>query len=385
MKPIPKTGTGEMDPTLESNRGSSVGLNMQKLKWDQAGLTPSKKDQLEATSSKTPTLPTPAQYPPWGDTLPPPPPPSLVRTHNTPKGQNAHPSSSVASLLAQFQQSQQSRSQNASPKGTLAKGTLVKDVPMKDTPKKDTPKKDTPKKGEQMLSKKILMPDKSAEPPVKKQWTSSPSSDRGSETNHGKTDKSKKRKKKEPKSEPTMATDSETEETEEQQEKCQQARKWKAELQVLKDYHESHNIFLHNLPEQGGCSHMGYLESCISEPGTGFFIKSIRTWQLEFEKQSQGIGHSVMSARRKLQKLERMCGVKLSSLNNVHAEYLVKVFNYPRTGNRIPTDATDGYGSTPMIGLYGLMELYSIMCITTTQSGVMTQDRKKKSTSKCYC
>ena len=44
------------------------------------------------------------------------------------------------------------------------------------------------------------------------------------------------------------------------------ARKWKAELQVLKDYHESHNIFLHNLPEWGGCSHMGYLESRISEP-----------------------------------------------------------------------------------------------------------------------
>ena len=124
---------------------------------------------------------------------------------------------------------------------------------------KDTPKKDTPKKGEQTPGKKILMPDKSTEPLVKKQWTSSPSSDRGSETNHGKTDKSKKkkkRKKKELKSEPTVATDSKTEE---QQEKCQQARKWKVELQVLKDYCESHNIFLHNLPEWGSCSHTGYL------------------------------------------------------------------------------------------------------------------------------
>ena len=36
-----------------------------------------------------------------------------------------------------------------------------------------------------------------------------------------------------------MATDSETEETEEQQEKFQWVRKWKAELQVLKDYHKS--------------------------------------------------------------------------------------------------------------------------------------------------
>ena len=181
-----------------------------------------------------------------------------------------------------------------------------------------------------------------------------------------------------------MATDSETEETEKQQEKHQRVRKWKVELQVLKDYCESHYIFLHNLPERGGCSHMGYLESCISEPGASFFIKLIKTWWLELEKQSQGIGHSVMSARHKLQKLERMCGVKLSSLKNIHAKYLVEVFKYPGTRNRIPTDATDGYGSTSMIGLYGLMEPYSITCITTTQSGVMTQDGKKKSTYKCY-
>ena len=82
---------------------------------------------------------------------------------------------------------------------------------------KDTPKKDTPKKGEQTQAKKLLTPDKSNEPPIKKQWTGSPSSDQGSETDHDKADKSKKkkkRKKKEPKSKPTMATDSETEETE---------------------------------------------------------------------------------------------------------------------------------------------------------------------------
>ena len=94
---------------------------------------------------------------------------------------------------------------------------------MKDTPKKDTPKKDTPKKGEQTPSNKILTPDKSAELPVKKQWTGSPSSDQGSETDRGRADKStkKKKRKKEPKSEPTVVTDLETEETEEQQEKCQ--------------------------------------------------------------------------------------------------------------------------------------------------------------------
>ena len=253
LKPIPRTGTGEMDPTLESNHGSNVGLNPQKLKWDQVGLMLSKKDQLEAQSSKTPTPPVLPPDPPRGDTLPP---PSPAKKNNTPKGQNAHPSGSVASLLAQFQQSQHSQSRNASPKSMP-----TKDTPAKDVPAKDTPKKDTPKKGEQMPAKKLLTPDESTEPPIKKQWTGSPSSDRGSETDHNKADKSKKkkkRKKKEPKSGPTMATDLETEETEEQQEKCRRARKWKAELQVLKDYCKSCNIFLHNLPEQGSGSHMGY-------------------------------------------------------------------------------------------------------------------------------
>ena len=264
MKPIPRTGTREMDPTLEADHGSSTGLNPQKLKLDQAGLTPSKKDQLEAQSSKTPTLPMFPQDPLRGDTPPPPPPPSPAKKHNTPKG-------------------------------------------------------------------------------------------------------------------------SETEKTEEQQEKCQRARKWKVELQELKDYHESCKIFLHNLPEQGGCSHTGYLESRISEPGTGFFIKSFKAWWVELEKQSQGIRHSVISAHHKLQTLERMYGVKLSTLNNIRAEYLVEVFKYPRTRNCIPMDAEDGYGSTPMIGLYGLVEPYSIARITTTQSRVVTKDGKKKLMYKCYC
>ena len=79
-----------------------------------------------------------------------------------------------------------------------------------------------------------------------------------------------------------------------------------------------------------------------------------------------------------------MCGVKLSSLNNVRAEYLVEVFKYPGTRNCIPTDTVDGYGSMQMIGLYGLMEPSSITHITTRQSGVVTLDGKKKSTSKCY-
>ena len=80
-----------------------------------------------------------------------------------------------------------------------------------------------------------------------------------------------------------------------------------------------------------------------------------------------------------------MYGVKLLTLNNVRAEYLVEVFKYPGTGNCIPMDAADGYESTLMIGLYGLVEPYSIVRITTTQSGVVGKDGKKNLTSKCYC
>ena len=145
-----------------------------------------------------------------------------------------------------------------------------------------------------MPAKKPLMPDKSAEPPVKKQRTSSPSSEQESETDNDRAEKNKKKKKKkkkEPKSEPTVATDSEIEETEENQEKHQWARKWKRELKELQEYRESHNIFLHDLPGQNAGSHMGYLESCILDAGPGFFfIKSVKEWQLELQKQSQGIG-----------------------------------------------------------------------------------------------
>ena len=70
---------------------------------------------------------------------------------------------------------------------------------------------------------------------------------------------------------------------------------------------------------------------------------------------------------------------------NVQAKYLVEVFKYPRTRDQIPSDAPDGYGSMLMIGLYGLVDPYSITQITTTQSGLTMEDGEKKSTSKCYC
>ena len=80
-----------------------------------------------------------------------------------------------------------------------------------------------------------------------------------------------------------------------------------------------------------------------------------------------------------------MNDVKLSSLYSIHAKYLVEVFKYPGTGNCIATDADGGYGLTTIIGLYCLVDPYSIARITTTQSGVVGKDGKKKSTSKCYC
>ena len=166
----------------------------------------------------------------------------------------------MASLLAQFQQSQQSRSWDVSPKNMLSK---------------NTPVKDTPRKGEQMPAKKLLTPDKSAEPPVKKQWTGSPGSEWESETDHDNAEKSKKKKKKkkkEPKSEPTLATALEAEETEERQEKHHWVRKWKQELKELQEYHESHNIFLHIVPEWGSGSHMGYLEFHILDASSSFFF-----------------------------------------------------------------------------------------------------------------
>ena len=45
-KPIPRTGTGEIDPTLESDHGLNAGLYPQKLKLDKAGLMSSKKKSI---------------------------------------------------------------------------------------------------------------------------------------------------------------------------------------------------------------------------------------------------------------------------------------------------------------------------------------------------
>ena len=260
-------------------------------------------------------------------------------------------------------------------------------TPGKAATPRETPTKETPWNSEQTPSKKGLMPDTTPKPPIKKQWTGSPSSDGGDDSKHGDASENKKKKKekKERKSAATAASDLEANETEEQQEKRQWAKKWKHELQALVQYRESHNIFLHNLPPWGGSSHIWYLESRITETDSGFFIKSIKAWQHELETQSQGVGHNAHAAWCRLLILESKAKERLSTMYNIQAEYLVEVFKYPGTRDRIPPDAPDGYGSTLMIGLYDLVDLYSIMWITTTQSGLTTEDGEKKSTSKCYC
>ena len=108
-------------------------------------------------------------------------------------------------------------------------------------------------------------------------------------------------------------------------------------------------------------------------------------WRHELETQSQGVGQNADAAWCRLLILESKAKERLSTMYNIQAKYLVEVFKYPRTGDRIPPDVPDGYGSMPMIGLYSLVDPYSITWITTTRSGLMTEDREKKSTSKCYC
>ena len=336
-------------------------------KLEQWEITLCIQDKKEAHSSK--------------DLGPPPPPLPPAEEPHIPKGRGTHMSSSVAALMVQFQQHHDSRSREATPHGMPEKVPLMVptafSTPGKVATPKETPTKETPRKSEQT-------PDTTPEPPVKKQRTSSLSSDRGDDSKHGDASENKK-KKKERKSAAAAASDSEADETEEQQENRQQAKKWKHKLQALVRYRESHNIFLHNLPPRNGSSHIRYLESRITEADSGFFIKLIKAWWHELETQSQGVGQNADAARHRLLILESKAKERLSTMYNIQAKYLVEVFKYSGTRDRIPPDAPDGYGSTPMIGLYGLIDPYSITWITTTQLGLTTEDGEKKSTSKCYC
>ena len=68
-------------------------------------------------------------------------------------------------------------------------------TPGKAATPRETPTKQTPRKSEQTPPKKDLMPDTTPKPPVKKQWTGSPSSDQGDDSEHGDASENKKKKK----------------------------------------------------------------------------------------------------------------------------------------------------------------------------------------------
>ena len=106
----------------------------------------------------------------------------------------------------------------------------------------------------------------------------------------------------------------------------------------------------------------------FQDAGPGFFfIQSIQEWKEELQKLGLGLGHNGISACHKLQMLN--CQEKSFMLHSygIHAEYLVEVFKYPVTRNCIQPSSEDGYGMVQMIRLYGLVEPYSIVWITTTQ------------------
>ena len=151
---------GKMELTIKSDSGST--LSKVKPILDKAALMPSKKDQLEAQSSKSPSFPVLSQNPPVPPRAvtppPPPPPPSPVQKHSTLKIGHMPSGGMMAALMAQFEQS---RSHGSSPKNTPSKNTQVKDRG----------------RGELMPTKKTLTPDGTVEPPIKKQSTSSPSSE----------------------------------------------------------------------------------------------------------------------------------------------------------------------------------------------------------------
>ena len=234
--PALRADTGDTNLTIKSDH-SYTASRSRRPKLEQWEIMPCVLDKKEAHLSK--------------DLGPPPPPLPLAEEPHIPKGRDARMSSSMAALMAQFQQHHDSLSREATPHGTPEKVPLMVPVAF-GTPGKAATPEETPQKSEQMPSKKGLMPDTTPEPPVKKQRTGSPSSDRGDDSEHSdvsenKKKEKKKKEKKERKSAATAASDSEAKETEEQQEKCQRAKKWKHELQALVWYWESH-IFLHNLP-----------------------------------------------------------------------------------------------------------------------------------------
>ena len=181
-----RASTGDMDPTIESDHSYMV-LRSRRLKLEQSEIMPSVQDKEEAHSSK--------------DLGPSPPPLPLAEEPHIPKGRDAHMSGLMAALMVQFQQCHNSWSQEVTPHSTPEKvppmvPTAFSTLGKAATPR-ETPTKETPQKSKQTLSKKGLTPDTTPEPPVKKQQTGSPSSDRGDDSEHGDASENKKKEEKE--------------------------------------------------------------------------------------------------------------------------------------------------------------------------------------------
>ena len=92
MVPTLRANTGDTDPTIQSDHSYAV-LQLQRLKLEQSVIVLSIQDKEEAHLSKD-----------SGPPPPPTPPPLLAEEPHTPKGKDARMSSSMAALMAQFQQ-----------------------------------------------------------------------------------------------------------------------------------------------------------------------------------------------------------------------------------------------------------------------------------------
>ena len=95
MVPALRASTRDTDPTIESDH-SYTALRSRRPKPEQSAIAPSIQDKKEAHSSK--------------DLGPPPPPLPPAKEPHTPKGRDARMSSSMAALMAQFQQRHDSQS-----------------------------------------------------------------------------------------------------------------------------------------------------------------------------------------------------------------------------------------------------------------------------------
>ena len=103
MKPTPGPGQGKVNPTLESDHGSTSSKVSHPVPQGKTELTLSKKDQLEAEplhSTLMSFLVQDLATPPRAITSPPPPPPTLVeKKYSTPKVKKVQLGGAMATMM----------------------------------------------------------------------------------------------------------------------------------------------------------------------------------------------------------------------------------------------------------------------------------------------